>query len=369
MVRNRFLIPIALLLGLTLVFAGCKEDSDPKEYDRGALTAQVGDRIIRPAYNSLADAVELLRTDCNSFRQNPDLTHHAALADQSMATWLIWKACSPFEFGPAATVSLRSILNTFPSDTLQIHANFTSGSYDLNQAANLDARGFPALDFLLHGLAATDAEILGRYNNAADSANLFGYLAAVVNDIHAHCTSVANQWNGSYIATFKESLGTDVGSSTSFLVNELNRNLEIIKTASLGIPLGKQTFGTPLPEKVEALYSQESKALMQAELNGLEVIFEGQAAGASEGYGLREALDAVEAQHNGGNLGDAIHTQFGVAKAALAALPIPLSDAVVNNRAPVEAAYTEIQKLVVLLKTDMASSLSILITYADNDGD
>ncbi|HEX2901614.1 MAG TPA: imelysin family protein, partial [Bacteroidia bacterium] len=170
MVRNRFLIPIALLLGLTLVFAGCKEDSDPKEYDRAALTAQVGDRIIRPAYSSLADAVELLRTDCNSFRQNPDLTHHAALADQSKATWLIWKACSPFEFGPAATVSLRSILNTFPSDTLQIHANFTSGSYDLNQAVNLDARGFPALDFLLHGLAATDAEILGRYNNAADSA-------------------------------------------------------------------------------------------------------------------------------------------------------------------------------------------------------
>ena len=35
----------------------------------------------------------------------------------------------------------------------------------------------------------------------------------------------------------------------------------------------------------------------------------------------------------------------------------------------VEAAYNEIQKLVILLKTDMASALSILITYTDADGD
>jgi predicted lipoprotein len=222
---------------------------------------------------------------------------------------------------------------------------------------------------MLHGLGADDAAILSRYQGAADSAGLQTYLTALVADIHAQISSIHSQWNGSYLTTFKASLGTDVGSSTSFVVNETNRDLEVIKTASLGIPLGKQTFDTPLPEKVEGLYGELSKPLMQAHLAGLEVMFEGQVAGASDRYGLREALNAVEAEYNGGNLGDAIHAQFQAAKAALAALPEPLSDAVVSNRAPVEAAYTEIQKLVVLMKTDMASALSILITYQDSDGD
>ena len=55
--------------------------------------------------------------------------------------------------------------------------------------------------------------------------------------------------------------------------------------------------------------------------------------------------------------------------AAVNAIPEPLSDAVVNQAPTVENAYNEIQKLVVMLKSDMASALSILITYTDADGD
>ncbi|MEY3445030.1 MAG: hypothetical protein RLZZ519_3311, partial [Bacteroidota bacterium] len=313
--------------------------------------------------------LDLLQQACNTFRHTPEDFHYTVLVEHFHTTWAAWKACSPFEFGPAAAVSLRSVVNTFPCDTLQIHNNFTSGTYDLNQVANLDARGFPALDFLLHGLGDQIATIVDRYQNPADSAHLLGYLSAVVEDIHSNCTNVATQWNSGYLATFKEALGTDVGSSTSMLVNGLNRDLEIIKTASIGIPLGKQTFDTPLPEKVEGFYSQSSLTLATAELEALELIFEGQRTGSAEGYGLREALNAVDALYNGENLGDAIHAQFQTAKAAVAAIPGPLSEAVVSNRAPVEAAYNEIQKLVILLKTDMASALSILITYTDADGD
>ncbi len=49
------------------------------------------------------------------------------------------------------------------------------------------------------------------------------------------------------------------------------------------------------------------------------------------------------------------------------AVPDPLSNSIVNSQAVVNAAYLEIQKLVVLLKTDMPSSLGVLITYEDND--
>ncbi|MBK9450761.1 MAG: imelysin family protein [Bacteroidetes bacterium] len=360
---------VPILMGMMLLAASCKDKTDPTEYDRTALTANLGERVIVPAYDQLQDKVDLLRNGSADFRVAKDQVSLDSLQSRFAKAWLAWKACSAFEFGPAATASLRSVLNTFPCDTLQIHNNFTSGAYDLNQAVNLDARGFQALDFLLHGLGSGDAAILNRYQSPSDSSRLTEYLEAVVSDIQAQVSNVRQAWNSGYLATFKASLGTDVGSSTSMLVNELNRDLEIIKTASIGIPLGKQTFDSPLPEKVEALYSEISIELAIAELQGLELLFEGQKDGSAEGYGLREALNAVEALYNGENLGDAIHNQFQTAKAAVAAIPGSLSEAVVTNRVPVEAAYNEIQKLVILLKTDMASALSILITYTDADGD
>jgi hypothetical protein len=64
-----------------------------------------------------------------------------------------------------------------------------------------------------------------------------------------------------------------------------------------------------------------------------------------------------------------IKNQFATATTKLQALTDPLSDNIKNNNTAVTAAYTELQKLTVLLKTDMPSSMGILITYGDNDGD
>lgn len=356
------------MAAVVLLSAACKDQTDPKEYDRAALTANVGENIIVPGYDALQASVADLGDAAAAFRQEPDSHSLNQLNFAFMSAWVDWKYCSAFEFGPAASVSLRAVLNTFPCDTTQILANANAGTWDLNAAANIDARGFPALDYMIYGLGQDFPAVLARYQSPADSAKLQAYLMALVTDMEAQVQGVATAWD-SYLATFKASQGTDVGSSTSALVNELNRDLEIIKTASIGIPLGKQTFGTPLPTKVEGLYGELSVGLITAELVGLQIIFEGQAGVAADRYGLREALNAVDAQYNGQSLGDAISAQFTTALAAVDAVPEPLSDAVANSPAAVENAYTEIQKLVVLLKSDMASALSILITYTDSDGD
>ena len=47
----------------------------------------------------------------------------------------------------------------------------------------------------------------------------------------------------------------------------------------------------------------------------------------------------------------------------------PLSQDVVSNKPGVQAVYDEMQKLIVSLKVEMPSALSVLITYQDSDGD
>ena len=61
--------------------------------------------------------------------------------------------------------------------------------------------------------------------------------------------------------------------------------------------------------------------------------------------------------------------QFDLALDKLKAIPDPLSNSLLTQAATVDAAYKEIQKLVTLMKTDVASATAVQISYADNDGD
>jgi uncharacterized protein len=371
MARIRNIGPLWLLSCMLLVSLwGCRDkDKDLLEYDRVLLLSNLADNIIVPAYVELASATDLLSQKQAQFRANPDAGNLDALQDAFAAAYLGWKACEPFEFGPAADLSLRNAINTFPTDSLQIRLNLQAGNWDLNLASNADARGFPALDYLLHGLGSTDAEILLQYNQGSDSSKVQAYLSALVSDVNSLSHNVKNAWINGYSTSFKASLGTDVGSSTSLYVNALNLALENIKTASLGIPLGKQTFDQALPDKVEGLYAGISEELILAEVDVLAAIFQGASSDPENAYGLEEAMISLEADYNGTPLASAIGNQFSVLRSAVVAMPNPLSDAVVNQPANVQIAYNETQKLVILLKTDMASAMSILITYTDADGD
>ena len=61
--------------------------------------------------------------------------------------------------------------------------------------------------------------------------------------------------------------------------------------------------------------------------------------------------------------------QFDAALGAINAIPQPMTESFAKNPAQVEEAYRQVQKLLTLIKTDVASATSVQITYQDNDGD
>lgn len=362
-----------MILTCWLGFWACdkNKNDDPLDYDRQTLLVNAADKYIKPAYQNLSDQVIALNNDANAFATAPDAAGLDALQAGLKDAWLAWESCSPLGFGPAANLNLRTAVNTFPANSVQIEMNAGSTSWDFNSASNVDARGFPGLDYLLNH--ADDATVLGEFTTGPDSANRRNLLRAMSDDVLDLVSQVNDQWNGSanYSATFTSSLGTDAGSSTAALVNQLNFDLEQLKNARLGIPLGKKSLGQTLPEKVECYYGGYSAELARAHFVAIRALYEGYVFGSTtDGYGLYEALIALEADYNGAPLADAIRDQIALANTALANVPDPLSNAIVtNNVAAANTAYDEVQKLIVLLKTDLPSAMSILITYTDNDGD
>jgi predicted lipoprotein len=334
------------------------------------MLENIGSNIIIPNYSDLSEKLNLLKQATVDFNAAPDNAKLTALQAAFKNAYLSWQKCSAFEYGPAMQVSLRMSVNTFPTDSVQIQSNITSGSYNLEAANNIDARGFPALDYLLHKRNGNNAEVLERFTTNPDAQDWKDYLLALVNDTKNLIDAVKNNWQtsgGNYLATFISNDGTDVGSSLGEVVNQLNYDYEILKNARIGIPAGKQTLGIALPEKCEAYYAGYSIELALEHINGIKNLYLG--AGGADGVGLDEYLVALDAKHGSGQLSDAIKTQLDLANAALQNVPDPLSETVVSNQAIVNTAYTEIQKGVVLLKTDMPSALSVLITYQDGDGD
>lgn len=363
---------LSTLLLCAFFMQACKDKNKGKvnpgdSYDKSGMLNNIGSQLAMPAYANLKLSIDTLQTAATAFTTSPSQQGLLALQTAFTATSVRYQWCSTFELGPAESEILRASFNTFPCDTTQINSNISSGSYDLSSAANIDAKGLPALDYLLYKNNA-----LNLFTVSPNAVNAKKYLNDIVAEMATKSTKVNNAWvatSGNYIKTFSENTGSDAGGSIGQLVNQLNYDFELLKNIKIAIPLGKRTLGTPLPDKTEAYYSGLSLTLVTEQLNSIENIYLGRDKAGKDGLGLDDYLDHIGANNGSGSLNSAIKARFAAIKSKLNALQGPLSTAVVNNNAAVDAIYADMQQMVVLMKVDMPSALGVLITYQDNDGD
>ncbi len=367
-------ILIAFLV--TIFLADCKkkknseEDKPEDSFDKSAMLSNYADNIILPNLQSAKNSLDSFAIAYTAFIQNKTVVNLNAARQKYVRAYSQYEHISLFEFGPSENEIIRANFDTYPTDTTHIRSNITAGTYDLNQANNISAKGFPAIDFLLYGKNMTDVDVVTLFDTDANAANRNAYLSSCLSDMQTKLNTVINSWNSGYKNTFVSSTGSDIGSSLGYLVNQLNYEVDLMKNGKVGIPLGKKSLDVPLPEKCEAFYANTiSVKLVRECLKNIEDVYLGRSAAGSDGLGIDDYLDALDAQHNSGSLNDAIKNQFAQAKSKLALVNEPLSLSVINDVATVDAAYVEMVKLLVLLKTDAPSALGIVITYQDGDGD
>jgi predicted lipoprotein len=356
---------------LFLVSACSEDDSTPDpcvlDFDQEALFSNLADNQIIPAYTNFSMAFEGMQTAIESFLSNPTGTELATAQTAFAEAWLNWQAVAQYEFGPAEEVQLRSSINNFPVDTLEVLANIDGGAYDLTTPDTYD-KGFPALDFLLY--RGGDQATLDRFSVDPQAGAYAQYVQDVLADMKMRIDHTVDGWvSGTYRMSFVDNTGTAAGTSTSLVINSLNEHYETIKRDKLGIPSGVLTLGFTNPDKVEAYFSGLSLQLATRSLEAAQDYYLGTRADGSDGIGLDDYLREAGAEKNGTSLDDLIQAQFGTALSAIGTLQGALSEAVNQTPDEVETAYVETSRLVVLLKTDMPSTLCVAITYIDNPSD
>jgi len=369
--KKLFISALSLTACMVITISCSKSDTGTNNpgksdsFDRKGLLTNVSSNIIIPAYASFQISVNALNDAILAFNAAPDAAKLTTAQNALVAAYKQWQSTSQYEVGPAAQVNFRVNVNTYPADTKQINDNITAGTYNPDLLANLAAKGLPAIDYLLFGTGTSNTAILAQYTTDAQAAKRKTYLATLIAETKKLTDGVVSSWSGTYQTTFVNANGTDVGSSLGQLVNQLVYDYEIIKNYEIGIPAGVQSMGTTFPEKVQGYYDKTSLQLTLLHLQAVQNLYLGK-----DGLGLDDYLVKVNAKYTDGKpLNDVIKAQFATADAKLKTLTDPLADNIRSNPTAVKAAYTELQKLTVLLKTDMTSSLGILITFGDNDGD
>ena len=372
---NRYatMATVTCLLGVLLA-AACTNDSmedESSDFDRPAMLSNYAENLIMPGYTALKSEVAELDAAAEDFINSPTESSLTALRQQLKEARLAWQDVSMFQFGPAENATLRSSINTYPADSEGIEDNIASGDYTLGTIDNQAAAGFPALGYLLYGMADSDTEILQAYSEASDAEARRTYLGEVVSFVKGKVDQTHNEWDAggeNYLGTFlsDERSGTDVGSSLGMLINAMVQHYErFFRDGKIGIPAGVRSAGVPRPTATEAHYGGYSLELAIANMQAIQRLYKGEGPDGMDGLGLEENLVALDA----GDLSNQINTEMDQGISALQNLEDPLSDQISTDNEPVLTTFEELQQVVTILKADMTSILGITITFQDNDGD
>ncbi|HET6227192.1 MAG TPA: imelysin family protein [Bacteroidia bacterium] len=376
---NKKSISIICLSLFSLLIVQCKKKSHDEDlnsgdsFDKEAMLANYADNIIFPAYTNFKYAVDSLDKTTDNFVKDPTPINLQALQVFFVKAYIRYQSVSTFELGPADGELFRSSANIFPCDTTKINSKISIGNFDLSTVSDIDAKGFPALDFLLFNSKQNSTIILSRFTTAGNAENAKKYLSTVVAELKHKSDVIYNGWSatgGNYIATFKNNLGSSVGSSLGLMINQFNLNFENLKNARVGIPLGKKSLGIIYPNKVEAFYSGQSFAMALEQIKSIEDVYLGRGANGIDGLGFEDYLIALKTEHPSGQLSDVIKAKISAIKQELLKFQGGVfSEMITQDPAQFENLYQQIFQLTVLIKVDMPSAFGVMITYEDNDGD
>ena len=336
-------------------------------FDRGLMLTNLADNIIIPSYEGFASKMILLNNAGQDFTATPNQN----TLEQFRASWLdaykSWQRIEMFNIGKAEELQYHFYMNVYPLTIDDVENNIVNGTYDLNSVNNQDAQGFPALDYMLHGIADNDLDLIAMYSTEPNASKYSNYVNAILYQMNSLTQEVLTHWKGSFRDTFINSKSNTATSSLNKLVNDFIFYYEKgLRANKIGIPAGIFSSG-PLPQKVEAFYRKDiSKELVLDALQAVEDFFNGKHFNSNttgdsfKSYLLYLGRDDIYVS---------TIDQFNLARLEISNLTNNLSDQVITDNSKMTRAYDELQKAVVLLKVDMLQAFSVNIDYVDADGD
>jgi predicted lipoprotein len=363
--------PLLLASALSLL-AACSDDT-AADVDRNAMLRDVADNVLIPTTAQSAVAARALAGELASLCAGPS----ADALERARAAWraarLASKEAQVFRAGPYEALNLQAAVDYYrvmPADVETAIAGTDPLTVESVALLGSNRRGLSGLEVVLFDGARDPAALVAALRESGAPTRRCDYLTAVGEQVARASEAYAAAWQptsggygrtlatagqGSTIATTRD--GVDL------LVSQVSSALETLQVTRLSAPAGSRNGGTVQPELVESALSGDSVAQVTAGLRGVRAIYLG-AYGARTGLGLTSMVAARSA-----SLDRSIRGELDACDASLHAITLPLSRALFEQRAQVDAAVTELGRLKRLVRVDLANTCGVTIAFNGMDGD
>lgn len=358
-------------LSATLFVQCAKTDLEQRNnFDRQIMLKNYADDLMTPTIASFHNQSLSLKTYVDSFVNNANATNLTLLQNKWLETSIAWEYCTVFDFGQIASTYVYNKIEFRPSSYQFIESNIhgidiITPSYIESKGSS--SKGLPAIEYLIFNEDGDNTVILDSMNTSTFSTRRKEYLSSLAANLITKSADLQSIWENNYYNEFTTSEGSEIGSSISLLTNEITTVLERILVKQLAKLLGKATDGLGHPEEVEAPLSNASLTFIEADIEAVYNAFYIDALHSETA--LSDYLDALGAKYDNTTLPIAIEEQFIKVRNSINEIHTPLKDAVVTDYAKVSLLYDDVRDLLILFKVDVASQLSITITFNDTDGD
>lgn len=363
---------------LVCLIIACSSDTEDdiiqiNEFDRSEILTNYVDNIIIPRHNDFKSEIDNLKIAVDEFVESPISSTYDNLHNQWLITYKKWQHIEMFNIGKAEEINFLNTINTYPVDELRINENIDSRKFNLTSSNDWSCQGLSGIDYMLHGIDNSKENVILKYSN---NSNYGEYLKNLLDIIINNTDQVVNHWSENK-NSFVNSSGNSNTSSLNMLTNDFVYYFEKgLRTNKIGIPVGYFSGGNVFPDKVEAYYSSKnsfndvSKELAKEALIASENLFIGRSSSGSKGPSLKTYLDYIySADVNKNNLSPIILSNFQSANDAINELDKSFINQINSDKSKMLNAFDKLQALVVNMKTDMLSILSIQVDYIDADGD
>ena len=363
---------------LSIFIISCSSSSDDEqstipEFDRSAVLINYADNIILPRLNNFKSSVDYLKESGDAYVDSPDITTYTELHNSWLEAYINWQYVEMFNIGKAEEIMFFSKTNTYPVNEGRIQENINNQKTDLSNPNDWSCQGFPGLDYMIHGIANTENEIINQYIQNPLNGK---YLKVVLNELNNNTDLVLDDWY-TYRNTFVNSIENTATSAFNMLTNDFVYYFEKgLRTNKIGIPSGVFS-NNPLSNKVEAYYSSKngiedvSRDLIENALNAVDLVFQGKSSNQSPvGPSFKTYLDFIKANNvSADDIGSIVVNKIQTANQKILDLNKNFINQVENDNGKMLAAFDALQTIVVNLKTDMLSLFNVAVDYTDADGD
>jgi predicted lipoprotein len=367
-IRRRLVTARTAAAILALAVFSCGGSGPLVPGPRRTMLRDLAENVFLPTYERLAVETEALADAAAAFEIEPSLDTLSALRDAWRRARAVWKQSEAFAIGPAQTLRTAAKIDWTPVRPERIETTIAGGAgITADDVADLGAnvKGFLALEYVLFDPQGGDDAVLEQMGDARRRA----FVRAVAANMRDETAELRDAWEpegGDFAAELanagRESAAfASVKSAVDELVNQLIFTGENVADAQLLAALGPD--GVPNSAALDAHRSENGPADVLDELAGIQNVYFG-STGGHDGTGFSDVVAEI-APDVDRTIALAIRRSLETASR----IPVPLEDAVADERDLVERAQVRAKELMRRLEIDLVSVLGTTLRFNPGDGD